>query len=872
MVKKILLSLVLCFSFIFNSYANIPTSAWDIGQKFSGELVRKTLDKKYPELKNKYCDDYWKSWDWVTVWCDWSYKLSKKDLVWKETPKFSIESNSANITILPAWISLSLKISDWKNNLPLDEVSIKITDKNWNDASKYVKEIELYHSLFADIVDGKPPIDKVNTLTKTSSDIKFFTINWKNNISDEFLLNISLKENVKKLLPLHFNIFSISTWWIWYQGKGILWKHIFSSTPAWVEKLNKLTWKNLSEEEYYKLKSLFLSNKNLEEIPEWVFKLKNLETLSLYNNKITKIPEWLSKLVNLKVLLLSNNKITKIPEWVFKLKNLEILSLYNNKITEIPEWISKLEKLKDLSLSDNQIIKIPEWIFKLKKLKDLSLSGNKITKIPEWISKLIKLESLGLSRNQITEIPKWISKLVNLKLLWLSKNKITEVPEWFSKLVKLWFLNLSQNYLKNINLMFDSRIWYDSWDKIKKCQNNITTSWKKMCIDSTWDKIKIWVEENSIQEKAWVKELNDLTGKNLSEEEYYKLNTIDLSDKGLLEIPIGLLNLKNLDHLDLSNNNINFISNDISKLEKLKHLELYKNKLTKIPKWIFELKNLERLELSNNNISSISDEISKLTKLAILDLNYNNLNSFPNWIYKLKNLISLNLSNNNINIISNEISKLTNLNYLKLWNNNIREIPKALFELRKINSLDFNNNEINFIHNDVSKLTNLEHLILKNNKLRKIPSGIIELKNLGNLNLYWNYLKDINIFFDSYFQRPGSWDKIKKCQNNITTDWKRLCIDSIWNKIKIWVEEDPVNTKSIKLTDSFKRKLDKKIDLLMEKLNNKYSSVDARIARLEELILKIKKAISIYPQYKNILEHINKKFEESIILYRTGLY
>gem|GEM_PF-3765168 len=58
----------------------------------------------------------------------------------------------------------------------------------------------------------------------------------------------------------------------------------------------------------------------------------------------------------------------------------------------------------------------------------------------------------------------------------------------------------------------------------------------------------------------------------------------------------------------------------------------------------------------------------------------------------------------------------------------------------------------------------------------------------------------------------------------------------------------------------------------MEKLNNKYSSVDARIARLEELILKIKKAISIYPQYKNILEHINKKFEESIILYRTGLY
>ncbi|WP_043996845.1 leucine-rich repeat domain-containing protein, partial [Microcystis aeruginosa] len=59
---------------------------------------------------------------------------------------------------------------------------------------------------------------------------------------------------------------------------------------------------------------LYLSNKNLTEIPTEITQLTSLQVLFLSNNQISEIPEALAQLTSLQVLNLSDNQISEIPE------------------------------------------------------------------------------------------------------------------------------------------------------------------------------------------------------------------------------------------------------------------------------------------------------------------------------------------------------------------------------------------------------------------------------------------------------------------------------------------------------------------------------------------------------------------------------
>ena len=57
---------------------------------------------------------------------------------------------------------------------------------------------------------------------------------------------------------------------------------------------------------------LFLSYKNLTEIPESIGSLYNLQVLYLSNNKLTNVPKSIGMLFNLRKLYLHNNNLTSI--------------------------------------------------------------------------------------------------------------------------------------------------------------------------------------------------------------------------------------------------------------------------------------------------------------------------------------------------------------------------------------------------------------------------------------------------------------------------------------------------------------------------------------------------------------------------------
>ncbi|QYX31879.1 leucine-rich repeat domain-containing protein [Sphaerospermopsis torques-reginae] len=303
---------------------------------------------------------------------------------------------------------------------------------------------------------------------------------------------------------------------------------------------------------------LYLSGKNLTEIPEAIAKLTNLTQLYLSGNQITEIPEAIAKLTNLTKLDLSENQITEIPEAIAKLTNLTKLDLSENQITEIPEAIAKLTNLTKLDLSENQITEIPEAIAKLTNLTQLYLSGNQITEIPEAIAKLTNLTLLYLYNNQITEIPEAIAKLTNLTLLYLYNNQITEIPEAIAKLTNLTELDLSENQITEIP------------EAIAKLTN---------------------------------------------------LTKLDLSENQITEIPEAIAKLTNLTQLYLYNNQITEIPEAIAKLTNLTELYLYHNQITEIPEAIAKLTNLTQLNLRNNQITEIPLEVLN-TKNAKEIFNY----------------------------------------------------------------------------------------------------------------------------------------------------------------------------------------------------------------------------------------------------------
>jgi Leucine-rich repeat (LRR) protein len=98
-----------------------------------------------------------------------------------------------------------------------------------------------------------------------------------------------------------------------------------------------------------------LSNKNLEQIPSYIFDQTYLEELNVSHNRLTgAIQSQIGQLVNLKVLNASDNQMTGVPAELGKLQNLEVLDLSDNKLTGLPNELGSLKKLKILNLSGNR--------------------------------------------------------------------------------------------------------------------------------------------------------------------------------------------------------------------------------------------------------------------------------------------------------------------------------------------------------------------------------------------------------------------------------------------------------------------------------------------------------------------------------------
>lgn len=279
------------------------------------------------------------------------------------------------------------------------------------------------------------------------------------------------------------------------------------------------------------------------------------------------------------------------------------------------------------------------------------------------------------------------------------------------------------------------------------------------------------------------------------------LEVLNVRGNGIASVDRSIAKLKDLKEIDLSGNMIKSIGRGkmFQNMTNLAYMNVGKNEISTIFHDTFHgPKNIKHLVLSNNKINYIEDEaFVDLGLLESLDLEQNLLGSlYEEWFTGLHNLVTLNLAHNRVHNIpatvfrplrylqrlylaGNRISSidprafsgLVRLEELTLQDNLINRIPTAALQsMPSLHSVTFDHNPIvkikplDFSHLSVSKISicqmpemviidakafytirNLTTLLIGNNKRLSYidPLSFMNINNLKELNIAYNNLRGI---------------------------------------------------------------------------------------------------------------------------------
>jgi energy-coupling factor transporter ATP-binding protein EcfA2 len=187
---------------------------------------------------------------------------------------------------------------------------------------------------------------------------------------------------------------------------------------------------------------------------------------------------------------------------------------------------------------------------------------------------------------------------------------------------------------------------------------------------------------------------------------------------------------------------------DLAAREEWVILDLSKKGITDLPSEIGHLISLQWLDLSYNPLTTLLDIISHLTSLQSLNLSNNRLTTLPSTIGHLTNLQSLNLSNNRFTTLPGTIGHLTNLQSLNLSNNRFTTLPGTIGHLTSLQSLDLSFNQLTSLPTTLAQLQNLHNLSLGGNPLNPAMQSAYRA-GLDELRAYLHSLEEAEPLYEA---------------------------------------------------------------------------------------------------------------------------
>ena len=193
----------------------------------------------------------------------------------------------------------------------------------------------------------------------------------------------------------------------------------------------------------------------------------------------------------------------------------------------------------------------------------------------------------------------------------------------------------------------------------------------------------------------------------------------------LKKFPDELFQLaEHLETLDLADNQLNQLPKDFGRFKKLRILFLSNNQFQHIPAVLADCPALEMIAFKNNGITEFGEDVLPIDTRWLI-LTGNQIKQLPESIGKLHRLQKLALGGNQIRKLPDSMRHCKNLELARLSANQLQTLPDCLLELPKLAWLAFAGNTMpRSVVSSTVPNTNMSDIQLKE-KIGEGASGII---------------------------------------------------------------------------------------------------------------------------------------------------
>ncbi len=390
-----------------------------------------------------------------------------------------------------------------------------------------------------------------------------------------------------------------------------------------------------SDVQTLKIDASLLSNIPLDKIsfPQ-LTKLNVCNMSNEYSNELGKLIEKTSPtLLNLSI----QRSINSMHRVLEQMRSDAINgNLDDNQREELKEKIASIweryfgvqQPLNSMPESSKRHLQIPASVWNCERLVRLNLYNCGLNSLTSEIGRLVNLEALDLSDNELTELPIEIGLLTKLTYLDVRLTKINNFPSEVRNLKSLETVKLDRHV--SIWRFINSNGEFSS-------SENISMEGSDSGQNTSEDPVSY--EESSLgnpaatnHEQAMSEDLlfnNESLSEGSVDSDVEKvrimaeIKKINLSGKGLIQLPLDIIMCEDLEDLDLSNNRLTEVTPLLGKLMNLKRINLCGNKeinsVKKIPGEIFWLPFLESIILTEEgqNREYGKNEIAKIVEQEI---------------------------------------------------------------------------------------------------------------------------------------------------------------------------------------------------------------------------------------------------------------
>lgn len=198
----------------------------------------------------------------------------------------------------------------------------------------------------------------------------------------------------------------------------------------------------------------------LTEFPIEILDLADsLEILNLSDNHLQFLPTDLGRLHKLKIIFLSNNNFEEVPEVLADCPHLSMVGFKSNKIRVLGENILPVD-VRWLILTDNQLEQLPKSIGRLQKLQKLMLAGNQLRSLPDEMVACQNLELIRLAANRLESLPQWLFTLPRLSWLAYAGNPVCTAKSPTVPIIPWTDLTLSEPLGEGASGVISKGLWH----------------------------------------------------------------------------------------------------------------------------------------------------------------------------------------------------------------------------------------------------------------------------------------------------------------------------------------------------------------------------------------------------------------------------